>query len=373
MLHLVKALYGLHQAPRAWYAKLDSSLLGLSFRRSKSEHAMYLRGEGKRRLGLYVDDLVITGSSAEDINEFKSQMMATFQMSDLGLLHYYLGLEVTQSRDGITLGQSAYAAKILQMAGLTVCNARLIPMEPRLKLSKESSAPSVDATAYRSIVGSLHYLVNTRPDLVYSVGYVSRFIEKPTTEHLTAVKRILRYIAGTQDYGCYYRRKEKDAHLVGFSNSDLAGDVDTRKSTTGVVYFLGENIITWQSQKQKVVALSSCEAGYMAGTTAACQGVWLMCLLSELKGEKEGVVKINIDNMPAIQLSKNPILHDHSKHIDIRFHNIRECVDEGRIDVAHIGTSEQLADIMTKALAREHFCDLRAKLGLVNVKQVRKA
>jgi hypothetical protein len=122
-------------------------------------------------------------------------------------------------------------------------------MEPRLKLSKKSTTPAVDATAYRSIVGSLRYLVNTRPDLAYSVGYVSRFMEKPTTEHLTAVKRVLRYISGTLDYGCYYTRKQKDAHLVGYCDNDHAGDIDIDRSTSGVLYFLGKNVITWQSQK----------------------------------------------------------------------------------------------------------------------------
>jgi hypothetical protein len=116
-------------------------------------------------------------------------------------------------------------------------------MEPRLKLSKASSAPTVDPAMYRSIVVSLRYLVNTRPDLAYSVGYISRFMEKPTTEHLAAVKRVLRYIAGTLHFGCHYKRKKK-AQLVGYSDSDLAGDVDTRKSTTGVVFFLDDNVIT---------------------------------------------------------------------------------------------------------------------------------
>jgi len=166
-------------------------------------------------------------------------------MSDLGLLHYYLGLEVTQSADSITLGQSAYAANILQNVGLAGCNPSHIPMEPRLKLSKASTAPAVDATAYRSIVGSLRYLLNTRPDLAFSAGYVSRFMEKPTIEHQAAVKRVLRYISDTLDYGCYYTRKEKDAHLVGFSDSDRAGDIDTRRSTSGVLYFLGNNVIIW--------------------------------------------------------------------------------------------------------------------------------
>jgi hypothetical protein len=160
---------------------------------------------------------------------------------------------------------------------------------------------------------------------------------------------------------------------VGFSDRDHAGDIDTRRSTSGVLYFLGKNVITWQSQKQKVVALSSCEAEYITGTTAACQGVWLTRLLSELKGKREGAVKIYIDSESAIQLSKNPIFHDRSKHIDTRYHFIRECIEEGRVCVASIGTTEQLADIMTKALAWECFCELCAKLGLVKLKQKCKA
>jgi histone deacetylase 1/2 len=206
-------------------------------------------------VGVYVDDLVITGANQDDINRFKAEMHSTFNMSDLGLLHYYLGLEVTQTEEGITVCQSAYAAKILEAADLSVCKPSCTPMEPRLKLSKLSTAPAIDATFYRSIVGSLRYLVNSRPDLAFSVGYVSRFMENPTTEHLLAVKRILRYVADTLNFGCYYKRK-KDAELIGFSDSDLAGDIDTRKSTTGVFFFLGGNTITWQSEKQKIVALS---------------------------------------------------------------------------------------------------------------------
>lgn len=200
-------------------------------------------------------------------------MKAMFQMSDLGLLHYYLGMEVSQTENGITISQGAYAMKILEAAGMAGCNPSQIPMEPRLKLSKRSSAPAVDATKFRRIIGSLRYLVNSWPDLAFSVGYVSRFMSAPTAEHQAAMKRVLRYVAGTINYGCCYKRRTGDVELVGYSNSDLAGDIDTRKSTTGVFFFLGDNVITWQSQKQKVVALSSCEAEYIAATTAACQGV----------------------------------------------------------------------------------------------------
>jgi hypothetical protein len=147
------------------------------------------------------------------------------------------------------VSQRAYALKILAAANMEGCNSSHTPMESRLKLSKSSTSPLVDATEYRRIVGSLRYLVNTRPDLVYVVGYVSRFMEKPTTDHLLAIKRVLRYIAGTTDLGCHYGRKDGAGELIGYIDSDLAGDVDTRKSTTGVLFFLNGNLITWQSQK----------------------------------------------------------------------------------------------------------------------------
>jgi hypothetical protein len=198
-------------------------------------------------------------------------------------------------------------------------------------------------------------------------------MEKPTTEHLAAVKRVLRYVAGTLNFGCQYKRKTGDLQLRAFSDSDHAGDVDTRKSTTGVFFFLGENLITWQSQKQKVVALSSCEAEYIAATTAVCQGVWLARLLAELRGEQTNTFQLMMDNQSAIMLSKNPVFHDRSKHIDVRYHYIRECVEEGRVQIESVVTQEQLADILTKPLGRDQFVQLRSRIGLVNVKQTSKA
>ncbi|XP_066333339.1 secreted RxLR effector protein 161-like [Miscanthus floridulus] len=209
-------------------------------------------------------------------------------------------------------------------------------MEPRLKLSKLSTAPTVDPTSYRIIVGSLRYPVNSRLDLAYSVGYISRFMEKPTTEHLAGMKRVLRYVAGTLHFGYHYKRK-KEAQLTGYSDNDLAGDVDTRKGTMGVLFFLGNNVITWQSQKQRVMALSSCEMEYITAATAACQGVWLARLLAELKGEKTDTINLKIDNQSAIVLSKNPVFHDRGKHIDIRYHYISECVEENRVQLKSIG------------------------------------
>jgi hypothetical protein len=208
-------------------------------------------------VGVYVDDLIITGDSVQEIEFFKAQMQEKFSMSDLGKLSYYLGIEVSQEKGKITLCQTSYATKVLEKCGMRDCNPVLIPMDPRQKLSKESSNPPVDSTMYRSMVGSLLYLLHTRPDLSYSVGVVSRFMEKPTTEHLAAVKQILRYVKGTLEFGCVYKKGDDGLSLYGFSDSNMAGDIDDRKSTSGMVFYLGSNPISWVSSKQKVVALSS--------------------------------------------------------------------------------------------------------------------
>jgi len=247
------------------------------------------------------------------------------------------------------------------------CNPVHAPMEPRFKLSKCSTAPATDATEYRSIIGSLRYLVHTRPDLTFAVGVVSRFMEAPTQEQLTAAKHILRYIAGSQRLGCRYGRSEGAPRLVGYSDSDLASDIDSRKSTSGTLYFLGCSPVTWQSLKQKVVALSSCESEYVAAATAACQGIWLARLLSEFSnGEAEHVV-LKVDNKPAIALAKNPVFHERSKHIDLKYHFIRDCVEAKKVELEFVPTEHQLADMLTKPLGRVRLAELRTRIGMVEV------
>jgi hypothetical protein len=252
VLRLHKALYGLRQALRAWNAKLDDTMVSLGFQRSSSEHGIYTRSKSGGRLivGVYVDDLIITGTGKELITAFKTEMKNQFQMSDLGLLSYYLGIEVQQGADGIKLSQSAYAGKLLERCGLADCNPSESPMESRLKLSKQSYAKPVDATGYKSIIGALRYLLHTQLDLSFPVGYLSRFMEAPHEDHLVAVKRVLRYMAGTKDYRLHYMRHEEGRpRLVGYSDTDMASDVDTRKSTSDIVFFLGGNPVTWQSTK----------------------------------------------------------------------------------------------------------------------------
>jgi hypothetical protein len=247
-------------------------------------------------------------------------------------------------------------------------------MESRLKLSKQSTQPLVDATAYQSIIGSLRYLVNTRPDLAFAVGYVSCFPEEPWEDHLVAVKKILCYVAGTCNLGLWFgQKKGNQALLTGFSDADFVGDVDARKSTTWVIFFLVNSPITWQSAKQKVVAQSSCESEYIAAANVTCQVSWLARVLAEVQGSALSTPLLRVVNKSTITLIKNPVLHKQSKHIEVKYHLVWESTEYGRIKVEFIGNEEQLGDILTKPLSRVKFLELRTKIGLIDVDRHNKA
>ncbi|XP_074362729.1 secreted RxLR effector protein 161-like [Apium graveolens] len=237
-------------------------------------------------------------------------------------------------------------------------------MDPKEHITRDESGKVVDATMYRSLVGGLRYLVNPRPDIEFSVGMVSRYMERPTTLHLSAVKRILRYIKGTLQYGLTYARDSGNNVVTGFSDSDLGGTINDRKRTCGMVYYMNDSLIFWVSQKQIVVALSSCEAEFITATTAACQGIWIRNVLRQTTGEFIGPVVLFIDNKSAIDLAKYPVFHGRSKYIDIRFHFIRECVERRKIVVKHISGERQRADCLTKALETIKFERMRNLLGV---------
>jgi hypothetical protein len=177
-------------------------------------------------------------------------------------------------------------------------------------------------------MGSLLHLAHTRPDLTFSIGYVSRFMQRSIMEHQQAVKRIIRYVAGTLDHGLYYPRCPEEAHLVGYSDSDHTGDIDTSKSTSGILFFFGKCFVSWQSVKQQVVALSSCEAEYIAASIASTQTLWLVRLLSDLLDRDTGAVELRVDSKSALTLAKNPVFHERSNHIWVRYHFIRGCLEE---------------------------------------------
>ena len=225
---------------------------------------------------------------------------------------------------------------------------------------------------FRQIVGSLRYLCNSRPDICYSVSVISKFMHDPRKPHLIAAKRILRYVKGTMEYGLLfpYGAKSEVNELIGYSDSDWCGDLTDRKSTSGYVFKFNDAAISWCTKKQPVTALSSCEAEYIAGTFATCQALWLDSVMKELKCEVMKPLTLKIDNKSAISLAKNPVSHGRSKHIETRFHFIREQVTNGMIELHYCPTELQLADGFTKAMKLDRFEFLRKKLGVFNIQQL---
>jgi len=365
---LHKALYGLRQAPRAWNEKLNQVLESLKFTRCSKEPSLYRKGVKDQKLlvAVYVDDLLVTGSNVSMIYEFKEEMSANFEMSDLGLLTYYLGIEVSQGEDGIRLSQERYAKKILSQTGMGECNAVLTPMEFGLKLSIASDEQSIDEKEYRRNIGCLRYLLHSRPDLAFCVGMLSRYMHDPKKSHGAALKQILRYLKGTTSLGFHFKRTSK-TELMGYSDSSHNIDEDDGRSTTAQIFYLNTCPLTWCSQKQGTVALSSCEAEFMASTEAAKQAIWLQELLEEVSEKPCNKVMIRLDNKSAIALTKNPVFHGRSKHIHKRYHFIRECIENNLVDVQHIPGSEQKADILTKALGRIKFKEMRDLVGMKDI------
>ncbi|KAL5566704.1 hypothetical protein UlMin_029868 [Ulmus minor] len=293
VLKLKKALYGLKQAPRAWNNRIDKYFLENNFTKCPYEHALYVKVKDGDILivCLYVDDLIFTGSNPRMFDDFKKVMTREFEMTDIGLMAYYLGIEVKQKEEGIFISQESYAREILKKFKMNDCKPISTPVECGVKLSKHDEGESVDPTFFKSLVGSLRYLTCTRPDILYAVGLVSRYMENPTTTHFKTAKRILRYIKGTIDFGLLYSFSN-DYKLVGYSDSDCGGDIDDRKSTSGFVFFMGDTAFTWMSKKQPIVTLSSCEAEYVAATSCVCHAVWLRNLLKELSMTQEDPTQI---------------------------------------------------------------------------------
>jgi transposase InsO family protein len=362
---LKRALYGLKQAPRAWYSRIDTYLLQIGFTRSESDVNLYyiVIGGEPLILVLYVDDLFITGAERL-IEGCKRDLASEFDMKDIGLMHYFLGLEVWQEEGHIFLGQGRYAVDILSRFNMGDCKPMSTPMITNWQKISTSASPLVNPTLYRQLIGSLMYLVNTRPDICFAVHTLSQFMVEPRQVHWSAAKHVLRYLQGTLDFGLEYVRGD-GVRLAGYTDSDWAGSVFDRKSTSGCCFGLGSAAVSWFSRKQKSVALSSSEAEYMAASLACCEAVWLRKMLFSLFGDCLDPTVIYCDNQSCIKLTENPVFHDRSKHIDIRYHSIRDYVQRGIVKLEFVPTDEQVADILTKALPRGKNVHFRDKLGVV--------
>ena len=366
---LNKALYGLKQAPRIWYQTLSTFLQGLGFHPLTSDVGVFAKGH--TYIAVYVDDLLIAGPSKEEIQDLKDALKNRFEMTDLGPCSYYLGMTVSRDRKNrtIRLSQRGYLAKIIKDFGMCEAKPQYTPMKSQLEKAPEGYEPPEELKNwYAKAIGSLMYaMLGTRPDIAYAVSYCSRFLAKPTEAHRTAVKRIIRYLKATVDLCLVYKGDIEP--LVGFTDSDWAGDHETRRSTSGYVFNVGSAAISWSSKRQSSTALSSCEAEYIGQTQATKEAIWLRRLLTELRvaeeeGESPVATVIYGDNQGAIALAKNPQFHARTKHIDIQHHFVREKQCSGEVDLQYVPTEKQVADGLTKALARDKFEELRSLIGL---------
>ena len=249
---LKKAHYGLKQAPRAWYSLIEAYFMKEGFEKCDYEHTFFIKTskEGKVLiLSLYVGDLIFIGNDELMFTEFKNSMKHEFDMTDLGKMRYFLGLEVLQRFDGVFISQKKYALEVLQRFGMDKSNSVHNPIVPGFKLVKDEGGVKVDKTYYKQIVGSLMYLTTTRPAMMFVVSLISRYMENPIELHLQAAKRVLRYLKGTTGFGIFYK-KGGDDKLVAYTNSDYVGDLEDRKSTLGYVFLLSSGAVSWSSKKK---------------------------------------------------------------------------------------------------------------------------
>ncbi|KAJ0798162.1 putative RNA-directed DNA polymerase [Helianthus annuus] len=362
---LKRSLYGLKQAPRAWYTRFATYVMSHGFSNSKCDNSLfiYTRGSQTAYLLLYVDDIILTASSNELLQDIINKLSREFAMTDLGPLHHFLGIKVTRSDRGLFLDQSQYAKDIISRASMDACKPCTTPVDLSSKLSATDGPLFHDPTLYRSLAGALQYLTFTRPDISYAVQQVCLFMHEPHDPHFAFMKRILRYIHGTLDYGIRIIRSNNHS-LVAYSDADWGGCPDSRRSTSGYCVFLGDNLISWSSKRQPTVSRSSAEAEYRGVANAVAEATWIRNLLLELHLPLRSASIVYCDNVSAVYLSDNPVQHQRTKHIEIDIHFVREKVRVGDIRVLHVPTSLQYADIFTKGLPRELFQSFRSSLSV---------
>ncbi|KAI3830073.1 hypothetical protein L1987_04206 [Smallanthus sonchifolius] len=368
---LVKSLYGLKQAPRMWNEKLTSVLLEIGFVQSKSDYSLFTKNAGTVFIALlvYVDDIVITGNDESEIKNIKQLLSSNFMIKDLGLLKYFLGIEVLKSEKGICLSQRKYCLDLLTEFGLLGCKPVNIPIEQNyIVTSKCASDDQVldNISGYQKLIGKLIYLSHTRPDISYSVHYLSQFMHCPTNPHLQLALRLLRYLKKSPGKGLLFR-KGKNFDLQCFVDSDWGKCLTSRRSVTGYCVFLGDCLVSWKSKKQETVSRSTAEAEYRAMCSATCEIMWILNILKDLRIKNNLPVKLFCDNSSAISISANPVFHNRTKHFEIDLHFIREKIEAGIIKLVKIASNQQLGDIFTKGLNVSQHNFMCNKLNLFDI------
>jgi transposase InsO family protein len=367
---LKKALYGLKQSPRVWYDTLATQLASLGFKASTADTALFIRDDCT--LLVYVDDILIAAPDLETVKSIKSTLSGIFDVRDLGEARVFLGMEVERDRvlGTLRLSQRAYTQSVLAQFGMSSAKPKSTPMDLSARLVKATRPDELcdvnDKATYMSIVGSLLYLsICTRPDIAQAVGVLSRFMSCPTPAHLSAAKGVLRYLVGMPALGILYRVSDPAFGLVGFCDADYAGDVSTRRSTTGYVFLVCGGAVSWASRMQATVAASTTEAEYMAASMITKEALWLRNLLVDLGVPVSGPMPVKCDNMAALHLIKQPVVSSRAKHIDVMHHFVRERVLRGELFFSYVASGQMVADCLTKPLPPTVFTAARTALGMI--------
>ncbi|KAI3510618.1 hypothetical protein L1887_17750 [Cichorium endivia] len=363
---LQKAVYGLKQAPRAWYSTLSKFLEESNFSRGTIDPTLFRKVHNKHLIvvQIYVDDIIF-GSTSEDLSTaFANLMKSKFKMSMMGELKFFLGLQVNQISTGIFIHQEKYIKSLLKKYSMENASVAKTPMSTSFKLDSDLSGKSVDQKTYRGMIGSLLYLTSSRPDIMFATCLCARYQANPKESHLLAVKRIFKYLRGTASLGIWYPAKGSFM-LQAFTDSDYGGCKLDRKSTSGSCQFLGGKLVSWTSKKQSCVSTSTAEAEYVAAASCCSQVLWMETQLKNY-GFKMQQVPIYCDSKSAIAISHNPVNHSMTKHIDIRYHFLKDNIQKGHIELHFVPTEEQVADIFTKPLDENKFLHFLGRLGMLN-------
>nr|GEY21001.1 retrovirus-related Pol polyprotein from transposon TNT 1-94 [Tanacetum cinerariifolium] len=342
---LKKALYGLEQAPRAWYDMLSSFLISQDFSKVSVDPTLFICRNSNDLLlvQIYVGAIIFVASTPELCDLFAKLMCLKFKMSMMGKISFFLGLQISQSPRGIFINQSKYALESLKKYGFESCDLVDTPMVEKSKLDKDKEGKAVDPSHYRGMIDTLLYLTASRPDLQFAICMCARYQARPIEKHIHAIKRIFRYLRETINRGLWYP-KDSSVALTTFADADHAGCQDTRRSTSSSLQFLGERLISWSLKRQKSAAIFSTKAKYIALSGCYAQILWMRSQLTDY----------------GLEFNKIPM----SKHIDIIYHFIKEHVKNGVIELYFVNTEYQLADFFTKALSKERIEFLINKLGM---------
>ncbi|MCH79800.1 retrovirus-related Pol polyprotein from transposon TNT 1-94, partial [Trifolium medium] len=361
---LLKSLYGLKQASRMWYEKLTSLLISEGYKQSTADYTLFTLSTSTdfTALLVYVDDIILAGTSIAEFTRIKTILDDKFRIKDLGKLKYFLGLEIAQSREGINISQRKYCLDLLKDTGLLGSKPASTPLDPAIKLHQDEGKLYADTSQYRKLVGKLIYLTNTRPYIAFATQQLSQFMHKPTVTHYNAACRVIRYLKHNPGKGIFYSR-HCDIQILGFSDADWAGCLDSRKSTSGYCFFIGTSLISWKAKKQSTVSRSSSEAEYRALATATCELIWLLFVLKDLKIECTKQPVIYCDSQSAIHIASNPVFHERTKHLEIDCHLVREKLQQGLLRLLPISTKDQLAALLSIAAATTAIAARRVKNG----------